>query len=204
MKQIKTATKNRRGGQRIRIIGGQWRGRQVQFADLPDLRPTPDRVRETAFNWLLGLLPGACCLDLFAGSGALGFEAASRGADAVVMVDQHPRVIAQIKQQIGVLGAEKIEVVQSNAFSYLQASTCQFDVVFLDPPYSQQLLGKACALLDEHKLLKPGAYIYMETDADDGLPELPAGWQIKHSKRAGHVGYHLVIAPGESQQNSPI
>jgi 16S rRNA (guanine966-N2)-methyltransferase len=178
----------------LRIIGGEWRSRRVQFPPLPQLRPTPDRVRETLFNWLAPLIEGARCVDLFAGSGALGFEAASRGAAAVVLVEREPRVCAALTANAERLGGGRLEVICDDAFAYLARPGGRIDVAFVDPPYGEGLAARACSALASSGRLAPGARVYLESDAQEGPPALPAGWALLRSGRAGRVGYHLVMA----------
>lgn len=180
------------GRNRLRIIGGEWRGRKLAFPDLPGLRPTPDRVRETLFNWLRDILPGARCLDLFAGSGALGLEALSRGAEQVVMVDQHPAVVAQLKEHIQVLGTSSARVVQGEALTFLRGPAHPFDVAFLDPPFHSDLLGPCLELLASQGWLAPTAWLYIETEHRTPLPPLPGAWSVLRHKEAGQVGYYLL------------
>lgn len=177
----------------VRIIGGEWRGRRLMVPDLPNLRPTPDRVRETLFNWLAPYIYGAYCLDPFAGSGALGFEALSRGADKVVMVDQSPVVIKLLQEELILFKTGKGEVYRANAPSQLKTPERPFDIVFLDPPFQENLLLLTCEYLEKHSFLAKNAYVYLE--AKDTLKEsdLPPDWQIVKSKRAGQVAYHLVL-----------
>jgi len=178
----------------LRIIGGKWRGRHVQFPSLPQLRPSPDRVRETLFNWLAPVIAGARCLDLFAGSGALGLEAASRGAAQVVLVDREPRVLEALKASVARLGNDGIDVVCDEAFAYLTRARGVFDVVFVDPPFGAGLAVRACAALAASGRLAPGARVYVECEAEAGPPALPEGWMLLRSRRAGRVGYHLAQA----------
>jgi len=160
--------------------------------DQPGLRPTPDRVRETLFNWLQGNIAGARCLDLFAGSGALGFEAASRGAAQVVLVENQPAACALLQDNIQTLGAQqRVQLQQQDALQWLARCGQVFDVVFVDPPYGAGLLGQVCALLEQHHCLAAEALIYLELASDQPLPELPANWQLIRGKKAGQVGYHL-------------
>ena len=180
--------------QSLRIIGGAWRGRRLAFPDVPGLRPSPDRVRETLFNWLAGVIHGSRCLDLFAGSGALGLEAASRGAAEVVMVDTSRAVVGRLRQHKQALGAEAIEIVQADALGYLHQPARPFDIVFLDPPYRKGLLQSSCQLLVEGGWLAPGGYVYLEAERELGEPALPPGWALHRSKTAGQVGYHLAIS----------
>ncbi|MGE5094880.1 MAG: 16S rRNA (guanine(966)-N(2))-methyltransferase RsmD [Betaproteobacteria bacterium] len=174
------------GRNRVRIIGGRWRSRLVKFPALPTLRPTPDRVRETLFNWLGQRLDGLACLDLFAGSGALGFEALSRGAARVVMVERD-REVAQALRASGLeLAAQGLEVVHGEALAFLKGTAEKFDVVFLDPPYASDLAHRALERLAPH--LKPAARVYVES----ALP-VHAGdtWRVLREDRAGTVRYAL-------------
>ena len=177
---------------RIRIIGGRWRSRKLGFPDRPDLRPTPDRVRETLFNWLRPAVEGARCLDLFAGSGALGWEALSRGAGEVVMVERDRRVVRRLRENRELLGAEGATIQQGAALDYLAGSGKPFDIVFLDPPFRQGLLGECVRGLESGGWLSPCAWIYMESEIGllEQLP-LPAGWSIVRSRSAGQVSYNL-------------
>jgi len=179
--------------QRLRIIGGLHRGRILDFKPAEGLRPTPDRVRETLFNWLQPVIEGATCLDLFAGSGALGLEAASRGAADVVWVDSNTTAGEQIKSHIKTLGLDHAEVVMKTAQTYLDESDKGFDVVFLDPPYRKGLLQTICGVLEEKGLLKQNARIYLESEVMLEQDKLPDGWQLTHQKRAGQVFYHLAL-----------
>lgn len=182
------------GKRTLRIIGGEWRGRRIVFPPLPGLRPTPDRVRETLFNWLQGVVPGARCLDLFAGSGLLGIEAASRGAAKVVMAERSREAVAHLREQVRRLEAsERIEVVRADALRWLEGPPQPFGVVFLDPPFGEGLVPPCCERLEERGWLEPGARIYLELEAEAGVPWLPANWTLMRSKRAGQVGYHLAV-----------
>jgi len=176
---------------RIRIIGGRWRGRRLPVTDLPGLRPTPDRVRETLFNWLAPAIAGARCLDLFAGSGALGFEAASRGAGGVVLVDRHPRAVAHLREVARALEGPAIEVRLADALAWLEQAQDRFDVVFLDPPFGQGLIAAACGLLEARGLVADRGLVYLESEATLLEPPLPPSWAILRSGRAGEVRYHL-------------
>ncbi len=178
-------------GNQVRIIGGEHRGRKLSFPDIPGLRPTGDRIRETLFNWLQPILPGASCLDLFAGSGALGLEAASRGAGRVVMLDLSPLAVEQLRKNISLLGLEQTQVEQADALVWLGQQSQQFDIVFLDPPFADDLLQDACKILEEGAWLGPNAHIYIEMDAASERPRLPSTWEIQREKRAGQVDYLL-------------
>ena len=171
----------------VRIIAGAWRRRLLRFPDAADLRPTPDRVRETLFNWLGQSLEGLACLDLFAGSGALGFEAASRGARTVTMVERDPQVFRALQENCKLLGAGQVELVCADAFAFLQGDRRRFDVVFLDPPYRLSLLARLLDALPGH--LADAARIYVEGDAD---PENLKRYKLLRSAKAGAVQYLLV------------
>lgn len=175
----------------LRIIAGHWRGRKLSFLNREELRPTPDRVRETLFNWLQADIAGSRCLDLFAGSGALGFEAASRGAGSVVMLDSNTATVALLSNNIDRLQAEQIQAICYDAIEYLKADSQPFDMVFVDPPYKSGLIGICCALLEQKHWLSKHAKIYVECDAQDELKGLPENWRCERSKKAGQVGYRL-------------
>ncbi|SEP85584.1 16S rRNA (guanine966-N2)-methyltransferase [Ectothiorhodospira magna] len=177
---------------RLRIIGGQWRSRRLPVPDGPGLRPTPDRVRETLFNWLQPMISGARCLDLFAGSGALGFEAASRGAATVVMVERDGRVAAHLKTQVTALGAAHVEILARDGLTYLATCDDGFDLVFLDPPYGKGLLSGCLVHLSRPGLLRPGARVYLEQALSEPAPELPTGWTVVKETQAGEVLGRLV------------
>jgi 16S rRNA (guanine966-N2)-methyltransferase len=151
---------------RLRIIGGEWRSRVVSFADIPDIRPTPDRVRETLFNWLQGSIVGAKCLDLFAGSGVLSFEALSRGAASVLALELDPKAAAVIRDNASQLKTVNLQFIQKNALDWLRAnnSNQQFDVVFVDPPFAAGLYESCFGLLQQNGLLAPAALVYVEAD----------------------------------------
>lgn len=184
------------GSNTLRIIGGEWGGRKLRFADGEGLRPTTDRVRETLFNWLAPLIHGARCLDLFAGSGALGLEALSRGAAEVVFVDTNPAAIAALKENLTLLKAQNAEVNRGDALTFLGGEARPFDVVFLDPPFRRALIQPAIKLLAERGWLAVGARVYLELESEESLAELPAGWELLRSKEAGQVAYHLVEVQG--------
>ncbi|HEY9148668.1 MAG TPA: 16S rRNA (guanine(966)-N(2))-methyltransferase RsmD [Gammaproteobacteria bacterium] len=181
-----------RGSNTLRIIGGQWRGRKLRFADAEGLRPTTDRVRETLFNWLAPVIEGARCLDLFAGSGALGLEALSRGAAEVVFLDTNPKAVAALRENLSLLQTDNGRIERSDALKYLRGAPRPFDIVFLDPPFRRDLLAPALDLLAGEGWLSPGARIYLELESELGEPELPEGWQLLRSKKAGQVAYFLV------------
>ena len=180
---------------KIRIIGGQYRGRRIQVPDRPDLRPTPDRVRETLFNWLGQSLDGLSCLDLFAGSGALGFEAASRGAKHVVMVEQDRAVFESLKSFRERIGAHQVELVHEDAFAYLKRMP-PFDVVFLDPPFRQNALPAVFRQLKT----APGLRVYVES-SEPFVPGEP--WRELKRARAGQVSYQLFEWRSDDQGGLP-
>lgn len=178
-------------GRTLRVIGGAWRGRKIHFPAVDAIRPTPDRVRETVFNWLQQDIAGARCLDLYAGSGALGIEALSRGAARVVFVEIESAVTRRLSQTLEGFGCDRGQVVCSDAARFLAGTPEPFDIVFLDPPFADRALADACRALDLQGWLRPGGLAYLEEPASAGEPELPAGWTLLRSKRAGEVGYHL-------------
>ncbi|HEX9396392.1 MAG TPA: 16S rRNA (guanine(966)-N(2))-methyltransferase RsmD [Burkholderiales bacterium] len=183
---------------KIRIIGGEWRGRRIAVSARPDLRPTPDRVRETLFNWLGQRLDGLTCLDLFAGSGALGFEAASRGAARVVMVEQDRQAFAQLRQTLQMLGPKNIELVAGEALAYVGRAGERFDVVFLDPPFRQNAPAALLAHLPAR--LAEGARVYLEA----GAPlDAPGPWRELRRARAGQVSYQLLEWRADDQGRLP-
>ena len=180
------------GARELRIIGGTWRGRKLRFPASAAIRPTPDRVRETLFNWLGARAQGARALDLFAGSGALGLEALSRGAAHVTFVEQDAAASRELSARLSEWQAADARVEHADALRYLAGVARPFDLVFLDPPFGAPLLAAAARLLEERGWLAPRALIYVECAARDGLPGLPASWQLLKAKQAGAVGYHLL------------
>jgi len=176
---------------KLKIIGGNWRSRCITFVDAPGLRPTPARVRETVFNWLRNDIIGSRCLDLYAGSGALGFEAASRGAKSVLQVENNIQACKALKDNTIQLAANQIKTVQSDVLRYLSGDTDVFDVVFIDPPFAMALAVQTCQWLEEKGWLSNHAKIYVETESALKLDGLPENWQLLKSKVAGEVGYHL-------------
>jgi 16S rRNA (guanine966-N2)-methyltransferase len=188
----------RGGAGELRIVGGKYRSRRLRVAERPGLRPTPDRVRETLFNWLGQDLAGLACLDLFAGSGALGFEAASRGAAAVVMVEQDRAALAELERSRGALGDAQVSIVAGDALACLATDKARFDVVFLDPPFRQNALPKALARLPTR--LQPGARVYVESAAPVAVA--PPWTELKRA-RAGQVSYQLLRWDGHDQSDIP-
>ncbi len=171
----------------MRIVGGEWRGRRIAVPARGGVRPTPDRVRETLFNWLGQRLDGAACLDLFAGSGALGFEAASRGAARVVMVEADRAIAAALKKSREQLGAAAVEIVPGDALAFLARGGERFDVVFLDPPFRQNALPALIAALGPR--LQRGARVYVESEQP---ARAAAPWRELKRARAGQVSYQLL------------
>jgi len=171
----------------VRIIGGVWRSRILKFPDAVDLRPTPDRVRETLFNWLGPNLAGAACLDLFAGSGALGFEALSRGAASVVMVENNAMALRALRENATKLGTENVTIVRGDALEFARGARSRFDVVFVDPPYRLGLQAAALGLAAG--FLAEGGRVYVESDA---AIEPSGGWAAVKHARAGRVYFHLL------------
>ena len=183
---------------KVRIIAGEYRGRKIAVPSRPGLRPTPDRVRETLFNWLGQRLDGLSCLDLFAGSGALGFEAASRGAARVVMVEQDPEAHAALQAFQNAILSKNTVLVPGDAFAYLAKSGERFDVVFLDPPFRQNVLPELLARLPAR--LAPGARVYLEAP---GPVEPQAPWRELKRQRAGQVSYQLLEWRSDDQGRLP-
>lgn len=174
----------------VRIIGGKYRGKKLSFADTLDLRPTPDRVRETLFNWLMHDIRNARCLDAFAGSGALGFEAFSRGASAVCFIEQNKIAMDHLKANITQLHAPQLTTILGNACDYLTNATQPFDIIFLDPPFNSKLLEICLEKLISSPIIHSESLIYIETAS---LPVIdPANWMILKQKKAGQVHYGLL------------
>jgi len=194
---VKTSGPNRRGNKtrtgRLRIVAGKWRTRLLPIADVPGLRPTSERIRETLFNWLAPTIEGSRCLDLFAGTGALGFEALSRGAAAVTFIDKSAAAAENLRQSVATLGAAGATVIEGDAVSYLSEGRGeQYDVVFLDPPFSNNLPEDLCRLLALSDVLAHGARVYLERDRGQPRPRLPEGWSTIREKSAGKVSYALI------------
>jgi 16S rRNA (guanine966-N2)-methyltransferase len=199
VRTLKGDEPTQQGRNSVRIIGGIWRGRRVSFPDIPGLRPTPDRVRETLFNWLQTSIVGARCLDLFAGSGALGLEALSRGAVYAVFVEQTPAVCRVLQQTIASLKAtSNTRIMEMGAARFLRTPVEPFDIAFLDPPFGLNALPEYIPLIEAGGWLKPAGLLYLENERESGLPELPPHWELLKSKSAGQVGYHLVRANARS------
>lgn len=181
-----------RGANQLRIIGGQWRGRKLAFPDVDGLRPTGDRIRETLFNWLAPEIRGARCLDLFAGSGALGLEALSRGAGASLLVERDAKAAAQLRTNLALLQADQGKLVQADALTLLQQgnSAEPFDVVFVDPPFQLDLWQAVVDALEAGNWLADEASIYIEAGRDSRY-QPPPNWTLHRDKQGGQVGYRL-------------
>tara|TARA_R110002167_G_scaffold6277_1_gene28754 strand:- start:137375 stop:137980 length:606 start_codon:yes stop_codon:yes gene_type:complete len=190
MKQAKGKSTNS-----LRIIAGKWRSRKLSFPDLDGLRPTADRVRETLFNWLQERNVRADCLDLFAGSGACGIEALSRGARHVTFVDLSPLAIGAIRSNLALLQASEFELVCKDSLTWIGSNEKpgepRFDIVFIDPPFASDLLVRAITMLERSGLLREDALIYLESAQEVATAYVPENWQLRKSKRAGAVYYYL-------------
>ncbi len=181
------------GGQgQLRIIAGEWRSRQFSFPMAHGLRPTPNRVRETLFNWLAPYVEGARVLDLFAGSGALFLEALSRGAGSALALDLNPAAIASLRGHLQTLHCSNGQLLNSDALGYLaQQPASAYDLLFLDPPFGQDLLQPACALLESRGWLAADAWIYTESEQPPSSLGLPGNWRLHREQKAGQVHYAL-------------
>jgi 16S rRNA (guanine966-N2)-methyltransferase len=181
----------------LRIIGGQWRSRKLSFTPADGLRPTSDRVRETVFNWLTPHLSEARCADLFAGSGALGLEALSRGAEQCDFVDTSARVNQEIDANLGLLGASSQgRCFRGSAQQYLAQLQSPLDLVFIDPPFGRDMIQATCHQLAETQLLARESLVYIECGSTEQISGLPESWQLHREKTAGGVSYRLYIAGG--------
>ena len=184
-------------GNRVRIIGGKWRSRRILFPDVLGLRPTGDRLRETLFNWLAPHLPGSVCLDAFAGSGALGFEALSRGAGQCILLEKHDKAYARLQLNCDLLQAGNARVIHDDCQRWLAtpkppAAVSEFDIVFLDPPFDKPVMASTCTLLEAGHWLAETALIYVEMAADTDIT-LPANWQLIRQTRIGDVDARLYL-----------
>lgn len=181
--------------QQVRVVGGQWRRRVLHFPDIAGIRPTPSRVRETLFNWLMFDLQGVACLDMFAGSGVLGIEALSRGATNAVFLDSHKEVCAYLHQQLRTLGCENAQIHWAQfPTSMPDLSAYQFDLVFIDPPYDAQLVEPSCQWVVDRGLLANQAWVYVEWSRHHAAPQWPAGWTIYRETATRHVNCALLRA----------
>lgn len=177
----------------LRIVGGQWRSRRLRFEDAEGLRPTPDRVRETLFNWLQGEMVGAICLDAFSGSGALGFEALSRGAKKVYMVEMARKPFMRLKENATLLNADGACLVQGSVLDWLSSVAFleKLDGVFLDPPFHKNILPGVCQALINRQCLKPDAFIYVESEQDWAALDMPSAFVMHKETKAGLVKAYL-------------
>jgi len=190
-RSAKADKKSQRG--RLRIVAGNWRSRLLDIADVPGLRPTSERIRETLFNWVTPCIAGARCLDLFAGTGALGLEALSRGAASAVFVEKSALAAKTLRKSIAALNTDAAKVYETDAFGFLTNVDCgKFDLVFLDPPFADERLGDLCRLLQKQSILAADASVYIEEDRSRPVLELPDGWQTLKTGKAGNVRYSLV------------
>ncbi len=185
-----TQRKDRGQQSSVRIIAGQWKGRRLKLIT-DGIRPTPDRARETVFNWLAPVIEGRRGLDLFAGTGALGIEALSRGAAQMVFVERHQAAARGLRELLQELGCTAGQVLNTDAGEFLQREPKTFDLVFLDPPFDGPSLENLCTLLGSRGWLAPEAYVYLETGHRQGLPSLPDSWELLQEQSAGQVVYAL-------------
>lgn len=182
---------------RVRIVAGKWRGRFLTVADVPGLRPTPERIRETLFNWLAPRIEGSRCLDLFAGTGVLGLEALSRGAAVAVLIERSAAAVRALRESVAALGAEGAVIHEGDAWEFLRGrGEASCDVAFLDPPYADERLAEVCDLLAGNDWLAPNAVVYYEQLRGRAPPALPEGWSVLREKTAGNVRYCLLEAGG--------
>lgn len=178
---------------KLRLIGGQWRGRVLPFPEVNGLRPTGNRIRETLFNWLMPTLPGSRCLDLFAGSGALSLEALSRGAAHATLIEQHPLAIQQLRDNMQTLQTTAAQIIQADGLAWLRQTPAQpFDLVFLDPPFDANLWRPAALALEKGGWLAEQSLIYVECPSHN-LLSMPENWAVHRHKQAGQVQYCLYV-----------
>ena len=181
----------------VRINAGEWRSRVIKFPDATGLRPTPERVRQTVFNWLGQDLRGLTCLDLFAGTGVMGFEALSRGATAVTLVEKAVHAYKALLENKQLLMATQANILQQDALQFIKSNTLKFNLIFLDPPYHQQWLDKVLPVIAVQ--LQPNGFVYVEAEfALDIASEMMAGWQVIKQSKAGNVFYHLLKLPNDA------
>lgn len=189
--------KTKKGSSRLRIIGGEWRSRQLPFVEVPGLRPTPDRVRETLFNWLQGNIVGARCLDLFAGSGAVAFEALSRRAAEVVMVEKHAKAAQQLRDNLQILEGQsksRAKIINADAMKFLRQASEPFDLIFLDPPYRQGFLPLVLDQVVEQGLLAEHGFIYLEHESEESFDWTDWSLDVRKESKAGQVSGFLLVA----------
>lgn len=192
----KSHTKTARTIRELRIIGGEFRSRKLRFEEAPGLRPTPNRVRETLFNWLGTDIINARCLDLFAGSGALGFESLSRGANTITMVENAENVCLMLRENCSLLGTKDVEVIHQNALDWLDQhlnTSLRYDILFLDPPFHSELLTHCCQQIGKSPLVREGGWIYVESSTSADPTEFPKNWLQHREKTAGDVIYRLFL-----------
>lgn len=175
----------------LRIIGGEFRSRKLEFPNVEGLRPTGDRIRETLFNWLAAHVAGARCLDLFAGSGALGLEALSRGAERVVFVDHSALACEKLRQNLALLKISRAEVLCMNSVAAFNVLKGPFDILFLDPPFSSGLVAPVCEAIEAQRLLIPGSFIYLEQATTSPPISVSPRWERQRDKATGQVRYQL-------------
>lgn len=172
----------------MRIIGGEWRGSRLPVPDLPGLRPSGDRCRETLFNWLQPSILGSICVDLFAGSGSLGMEAASRGAKEVILIEKHNPAARILQENIARLDARNVKVIAIDALQWLHGcAAASLDIVFVDPPFGTQLETRALELIEIRNCVRPGGFVYVETARDKTLAGPRPGWEVAREKVIGEV-----------------
>ena len=188
-----SANLTKKGANTLRIIGGEWRSRKLQFIDAPGLRPTPDRIRETLFNWLQGAIYDSNCLDLFAGSGAIGLEALSRGAKSVDFVEKNTSASKQLSSNLKLLKSDS-SVFTMDALSFLDKHSAEqsYDIIFLDPPYRQGLLDKSLALLSSKNLINDNSLIYLEHESEESFDFTKFDLEIMKQVSAGQVQSYLL------------
>lgn len=188
----------------IRIIGGQWRGRKLPVPDSPGLRPTTDRVRETLFNWLAPSMVDAHCLDCFAGSGALGLEALSRYAASAILLEMERSVAQQLQQNLATLKAANAKVVNTNTLTFLANPGTPHNIAFIDPPFRKGMLEDTVRLLENNGWLADDALVYIESEVENGLPPVPAHWQLHREKVAGQVAYRLYHREAQGEKHAAV
>lgn len=193
-------TRGQGGSGELRIIGGDWRSRLLRFPDAGGVRPSPARIRETLFNWLNFHVAGSHCLDLFAGSGALGLEALSRGAAKATLVDHTPVLAQSLRDNLRLLKSDKGEVICRDVEAYLgDRQQPPFDIIFMDPPFRQGWLGRLFPLLESGHWARPGGWVYVESESELTTPPVPKTWQLHRQKTAGQVSYSLYRVDSETQ-----
>jgi len=188
--QTQLKAKVKKSTSSIRIIGGKHRGRKLPVLDAEGLRPTTDRVKETVFNWLMPYISESHCLDCFAGAGSLGFEALSRGASTVIMIELDKATANQLQQNKAILNADNVEVIHGNALTVTRQQSQKFNIVFIDPPFRQGLAAQIIELLDSSRLSQD-ALIYLEVESDNSHINVPNNWRLLKEKTAGQVSYRL-------------